>query len=75
MPIEGGLDDAALDAPAAAVDQAHPAQPRLVCGTNVLLDHRRDVTRRERVEVDRVFDGDSMWQKNLEQSPQAEGLL
>jgi hypothetical protein len=47
-----------LHAFAASVDQAHFAQARFMRRGDVLLDHRRDVTRRERVEIDRVVDRD-----------------
>jgi hypothetical protein len=40
------------------MNESHFAQARFVRGGDVLLDDRRDVTRRERVEIDRVFDGD-----------------
>jgi len=52
------LNDAALHAFAAPVNESHFTQARFVRGGDVLLDDRRDVTRRERVEIDRVFDGD-----------------
>jgi len=58
MLLERVLDDAALHAFPASVNQAHFAQTRLMRGVDVLLDDRRNITRRERVEIDRVFDGD-----------------
>ena len=58
MPLEGGLDDAALHAGAAAVNQPHLAQAGLVRGLDVLLDDRPDVARMEGVEVERAFYGD-----------------
>ena len=57
MPLEHLLHDAALDAFAAAVNQAHLTEAELVRGVDVLLDDRRDVTRREGMQVDMVFDG------------------
>ena len=58
MVFERVLHDAALHACAASVNQPHLAQASFVRGADVLDDNRRDVTRRERVEIDRVFDGD-----------------
>jgi len=57
MVLERVLNDAALDACAASMNQSHFAQARFVRRGDVLLDDRRDVARRERVEIDRVFDG------------------
>ena len=56
MVLERVLDDAALHAFAASVNQTHFAQARFVRRGDVLLDDRRDVTRCEGVEIDRVFD-------------------
>ena len=56
MPLERLLHDAALNALAAAVNQPDLAQAGLVRGVDVFLDHRRDVARRERVEVEMIFD-------------------
>ena len=53
VPLERGLDDAALDAVAAAVNQSDLAQAGLVRGGDVLLDDRLDVARVEGVEVER----------------------
>ena len=58
MFLERLLDDAALNALAASVDQPHFAEPGFVRGTDVLLDDGCDVARRERVKVERVFDRD-----------------
>ena len=52
MLLERGLDDAALDAFAAPVDQPHFAQPGLVGRAHVFLDHRRNVARVEGVQID-----------------------
>ena len=57
MVLERVLNDAALHPFAASMNQSHFAQARFVRGRDVLLDDRRDVTWRERVEIDRVFDG------------------
>jgi hypothetical protein len=52
VPIEGGLDDAALHAAAAPVDEAHLGDA-LGCGrAHVFVDDRADVGGRERVQVD-----------------------
>lgn len=56
MLLERLLDDAALDAFAAAVNQPDLTEARLVCGADVLLDHGGDVARRERVQVDLIVD-------------------
>jgi hypothetical protein len=58
MVLECLLDDASLNALAASVNQPHFAQAGFMRGTDVLLDDRCDVARRERMEIDRVFDGD-----------------
>ena len=55
--IEDRLHDAALDALAAAVDQPHLAEARLVCGRDVLVDDRWNVARGKRVEIEDGFDG------------------
>jgi hypothetical protein len=39
------------------VNQPHLAEARLVGRLHVLVDDRRDVARRERVQVERVLDG------------------
>ena len=58
MVLQCLLDDAALDAFAATVNQPHLAQTCFVRGGDVLGDDRRDVARREGVEVERGFDWD-----------------
>ena len=57
MVLECLLDDAALNAFAASVNQPHLAQACFVRGGDVLGDDRCDVARREGVEVERAFDG------------------
>ncbi len=47
----------ALNALAASVNQPHLAQAGFMRRADVLHDDRGDVARRERVEVERVFDG------------------
>jgi len=60
MPLQGRLDDAALHAGAAPVNQPHLAQAGLVRRVDVFLDDRLDVARLEGVEVEGAFDGDGM---------------
>ena len=57
MTVERLLDDAALDAAAAAVNEAQRAETARVRGRDVLLDHRRDILRRERVQIELRLDG------------------
>src|SRR6516225_2301390 len=54
------LHDAALNAPAAAMDQAHFAKPGFPGGAKVFLHHRRDVPRRECVQIERVLNGNPL---------------
>jgi hypothetical protein len=54
--LERLLDDAALDAFAAPVNQPYLAQPGLMRGAHVLLDHGLDVARGEGMEIESVFD-------------------
>ena len=58
------LDDGALHALAAAVNQPHLAQARFMCGVHVFDDDRRDVAWRERMQVERVFDRDLLQDGN-----------
>ena len=60
MLLEDGLDDRALRAAAASVNQAKFPQAGLVRGAYVLIDDGRDVARRERMEVELPFDGDAV---------------
>ena len=46
------LDDAALNTLAASVNQAHLSEAGFVCGGDVLGDDRRDVARREGMQVE-----------------------
>ena len=66
MPLERLLHDAALNALAAAVNQPHLAQSRLVRGVHVLLDDRLDVARREGVEIEGRLDRDVVSHVNSE---------
>jgi len=59
MVFERLLDDPALHALAASVNQPHLAEAGFVCGSDVLDDHRRDIARREGMEVERIFDWNS----------------
>ena len=54
---ERAPDLRALDALAAPVSQAHGADPAAAAFIEVLRDHRHDVARRERVEVELAGDG------------------
>jgi hypothetical protein len=59
MVLERLLDDPALNTFAASVNQPHFAKAGFMRGADVLDDDRRHVARRERVEIDRVFDRNS----------------
>ena len=56
MLLQHVLDDAALNAFAAAVDQADLTEAGFVRGVDVFRDDRCDVTRRELVQVEVVLD-------------------
>jgi hypothetical protein len=58
MSLERLLDDAALNAHAAAVDEPHVSQTRGVCFIQILFDDGWDVARREGVKIERAFDRD-----------------
>ena len=60
MPLERRLHQPALHPSAAAVDQPDFAQAGRVRLADVLIDHRWNVARMERVKVERVLDGDVM---------------
>jgi hypothetical protein len=57
--LEGGLHTSALHASPAAVNQSHFAQACRVRGVHVVFDDRGEVTRMERVQIERGFDGDN----------------
>ena len=59
MAREERLDDGALHADAAAVDQPHFGKPSGMRGVQVFGDDRGDVARRERVEIERILDRDA----------------
>lgn len=58
MRAEHLMHTRALYADAAAVDQANLAQPSAVSLGEVLVDHRWDVARVKRVQVENAFDRD-----------------
>ena len=58
MPVERRLHDPALHTSSAPVDDAHLAEPRTRGGGHVLVDDRRDVARRERVQIELGLDWD-----------------
>ena len=60
MPLERLLNDASLNALAAAVNQPDLTKTSFMCRRDVLLDDRCDVAWRERVQVEMVFDGDAV---------------
>ena len=59
MAIEGLLHDAALDTAAAAVHQTHFMEPGGGRRLDELGDHRRDVPRREGVQIELALDGNA----------------
>jgi hypothetical protein len=65
MPLECLLNDASLNALAAAVNQPDLAKSGFVCRVDVLLDNGRDVARRERVKVEVVFDRDAVGHRSI----------
>ena len=58
MAIENGLYEATLDATAATVDKADFGEAEPGRRADVFLDDRRDIARRERVQVDLALDRD-----------------
>jgi hypothetical protein len=58
MAFERLLDDATLDAFAAAVNQANLAEPSLVRRVHVLFDDRLDIAWLEGVQIERPFNRD-----------------
>jgi hypothetical protein len=56
MVLERLLDDAALNAFAASMNQPNSAKARFVRSRHVLDDHRRHIAWRERMKVERIFD-------------------
>lgn len=51
------LDDAALNTEAAAMNEANLCQSGRVSLVDVLVDHRWDIARSERMEIEHAFDG------------------
>ena len=60
MPLERLLNDASLNAFAAAVNQPDLTKTSFVCRVDVLLDDRCHVAWRERMQVEVVFDRDAV---------------
>lgn len=58
MPFERALDDAALNASSAPVNQPDLAQSCLMRGIDVFLDHCCDFSRRKRVQIEGTLDWD-----------------
>ena len=59
VPVERGLDDAALDAAAASVYETDFAQAGRRGGVDVFGDNRGNVARREGVEIELAFNGNA----------------
>jgi hypothetical protein len=57
--VQRGLNDAALHAAAAAVHDPHFPPPRVRRCVDIVADDGRDVSRRERVQIELVLDGNS----------------
>ena len=55
MPLEGGLDDSALDASPASVNHANLTEARARSCLDVSLDNRRDVARRECMQIEVIL--------------------
>jgi hypothetical protein len=66
MALERRLHDAALNAATAPVNDPHFEQTGLAGGVHVLFDDRRDVARREGVQVELVLDRDPVTAVALE---------
>jgi hypothetical protein len=60
MPLEGLLNDPALNTLPATVNEANFAEASVVRGVDVLLDHRPGITRCEGVQVEGLFDWNAM---------------
>jgi len=58
VPLEDLLHDGALHTKATTVDETDLAQAGGMCFVDVLFHHRRDVARRERMEIESALDGD-----------------
>ena len=65
MLLERVLDHAALDTLAASVNEPDLSESRCVSSTQILLNDVRDIARRERVEVEGVFDRDFVHQREF----------
>ena len=60
MPLQCLLDDPALDAFAAPVDEPDFTETGFVRGADVLLDHGGDIARSKGVQIELRFDGDAV---------------
>jgi hypothetical protein len=58
MLFECLLDDPALNAFSPSMNEPYLSEPGLVGGSDVLFDHRSDVTRSKGVQVERILDRD-----------------
>ena len=70
MTLEHGLNNPALDAASAAVNQPHVPEAGCGRGVDVLGHDRRDVARREGVEIDFALDRDADRIFGVQSSPQ-----
>ncbi len=61
MLFERSLNDPALHAAAAAVNQSHFPKPCLVRRVDVFLDDRLDIPRMEGMQIERVLDRYDTW--------------
>jgi len=57
MTVEGGLNNPTLDAAPTPVDHTDLVQPGMRGSRHVLLDDRRDVTRREGMQIELGLEG------------------
>ena len=65
MAIEDLVNDPALNAFAASVNESDLGEARSVRRVDVLVDDRRDVARRERVKIERAFDRNLLWVRSV----------
>ena len=65
MVFERPLHDGTLHALAASVNESNLGEARCVRCVDVLLDDRRDVARRERVKIERLFDRNLSWLRSV----------
>ena len=60
MPVEHLLDDATLNSTAAPMDELDLHEAGFGGDGNVFVDDRRNVARMERVQIERVFEGNAV---------------